>query len=443
MQTKKKPWQFIFPLLASIMLLAALDANNLVSAAPVPAKSADSFVDSIGVNVHLTYDAYKDNGLIKSKLQELGIRHIRDGAYQESKFFEQLKDLSKTGIKATLIFSGNPIEEIVSTAKKLQGTIEAVEGVNESDLEFFNFSYKGQKFPEGTRTYQKEINAAIKGDSATKHLPVILPSMGWGENADKLGYVGSLGDICNMHSYINLGQRPTADIDSYFIPHAKTMCGDSLPKWVTETGYHNAISHELGISEQAAGKYIPRVLLENFNRNIRRTYLYEFIDEGTDKSDEQANYGLLHHDGSAKPAFTAIKNMISLFKEPGARFAPGELDYTVKADNKNLHSTLLQKSNGDFYLIMWQDAVSWNNNSKKDVAVTSKNVIVSLKTSANQLEIYAPSKSASAIKVVSATQEITIPVPDYPIILKVIGSTAQPSSTQKPQSSTTIFNHFG
>ena len=115
MQTKKKPWQFIFPLLASIMLLAALDASNLVSAAPVPAKSADSFVDSIGVNVHLTYDAYKDNGLIKSKLQELGIRHIRDGAYQESKFFEQLKDLSKTGIKATLIFSGNPIEEIVST----------------------------------------------------------------------------------------------------------------------------------------------------------------------------------------------------------------------------------------------------------------------------------------------------------------------------------------
>lgn len=418
---KKMPWQFIVSLFASIVSLADLGAlNNPVSAALVPAKSADAFVNSIGVNVHLTYSAYKDKGLMKSKLQELGVRHIRDGAYLEPDFFDQLKDLSQVGIKATLIFSGNLPEEAVETAKKLGGAIEAIEGANESDLEVFQFAYKGKKFPSGTRTYQKEINAAIKDDSATKHLPVVLPSMGWGENAEKLGYVSGLGDICNLHSYINLGQRPTADIDSYFIPHAKTMCGDSLPKWVTETGYHNAISHQLGISEQAAGKYISRLLLENFNRNIKRTYLYEFIDEGTDKSDDQANYGLLHHDGSPKPVFTAIKNLISLLKDPGAKFALASLNYTLSGDTKDIQSTLLQKSNGDFFLILWQDATSWDNEAKKDIPVASRTVSIELASPANKVEIYDPAKSLVSTKFVSDTQKVQVPVPDHPIVVKLI-----------------------
>lgn len=436
------PKQFSYTLL-SILATSALTPllsglTNQGFATPVTAKSADAFVDSIGVNVHLTYDAYKDKGLIRSKLEELGVRHIRDGAYQEQEFLNQLKELSKVGIKTTLIFSGNPPEEVLSTAKKLFGTIEAVEGANESDLEVLQFSYKGQKFPEGTRTYQKEINAAIKGDSATKHLPVVLPSMGWRENAQKLGYVGNLGNICNLHSYVNLGQRPTADIDSYFIPHAKTMCGGSLPKWSTETGYHNATSHELGISEQAAGKYIPRLLFENFNRNIQRSYLYELIDQSNDPNDDQDRYGLLKNDGSPKPAFTTIKNITSLLKDSGnPNFQPHSLDYTLSGDKEGVHTTLLQKTNGDFFLIVWQDAVSWDNVNKKDIAVTSKNIKVRLALEANKLSVYDPSKSASATKTVSASPEITLPVPDHPVIVKVVGSIAQPSNTdQKPQSST-------
>ncbi len=54
------------------------------SAAPVPAKSADAFVDSIGVNTHLDYTESpyaRFNDLIKPKLKELGVRHIRDGVH--------------------------------------------------------------------------------------------------------------------------------------------------------------------------------------------------------------------------------------------------------------------------------------------------------------------------------------------------------------------------
>ena len=61
-----------------------------VYAAPETAKRADAFVETIGVNVHLNYlnTAYANyKEVIKPRLQELGIRHIRDGAYQDLTFF--------------------------------------------------------------------------------------------------------------------------------------------------------------------------------------------------------------------------------------------------------------------------------------------------------------------------------------------------------------------
>ena len=48
----------------------------------VPAQSADSFVESIGVNTHWTYDNVYTHGydVLKTKLGESGIRYVRDGA---------------------------------------------------------------------------------------------------------------------------------------------------------------------------------------------------------------------------------------------------------------------------------------------------------------------------------------------------------------------------
>ena len=55
---------------------------------------------------------------------------------------------------------------------------------------------------------------------------------------------------------------------------------------VTETGYHNAVNdpsiEHRPVSELAAGKYMPRLLLEYFNRGFGGTYLYELIDSQPD-----------------------------------------------------------------------------------------------------------------------------------------------------------------
>jgi hypothetical protein len=421
---------FITAIFRAIMLSTAIVPvlnwlTLAASAAPVPAKSADAFVDSIGVNTHLDYTESpyaRFNDLIKPKLQELGVRHIRDGVHLYEELLNKLKELSKLGIKSNLVFS-NEFDVVVAIAKATSGSIEAVEGPNESDLEVFNFSYNGQKFPEATRAYQQGLYTAIKNDPATKYLPVVLPSMGWGDNSQKLGYLKS-GDYCNIHSYPNLGARPTHDIDWYFIPNAQKICGRSKPMIVTETGYHNAIADWYGLSEQATSKYLPRLLLENFNRNIKRTYLYELIDQGTGFQN-QDRFGLLRYDGSPKPAFTAIRNLISLLKEPGANFAPKSLDYTLGGNNQDLHSTLLQKSTGEFYLILWQDAESWNDVNKKDVAVGNQQITVKLNTFIRKAEVYQPRNSTTSILAYNVPSggrldKLGVSVPDHPLVIKLV-----------------------
>ncbi|MGC8715248.1 MAG: PA14 domain-containing protein, partial [Leptodesmis sp.] len=54
-----------------------LSANSVLETA----KPAASFIDSIGVNTHIRYydTAYGNYSLIKQRLQELGVKHIRDG----------------------------------------------------------------------------------------------------------------------------------------------------------------------------------------------------------------------------------------------------------------------------------------------------------------------------------------------------------------------------
>jgi hypothetical protein len=45
---------------------------------------------------------------------------------------------------------------------------------------------------------------------------------------------------------------------------------------------------------------------EYFRRGIGRTYFYELLDQDTKPADQEANFGLLRHDLSEKPIFSAL-----------------------------------------------------------------------------------------------------------------------------------------
>src|SRR3954467_13039837 len=133
------------------------------------------------------------------------------------------------------------------------------------------------------------------------------------------------------------------------------------PLMSTETGYYNNPVQFGWIPEHLAAKYIPRLYAEYFNRNIDRAYLYEFANQGPDTTDREQNFGLVRFDLSEKPGYTALKNLIDLTEEPGApTFAPHSLSYSLAGSNTSVHHTLLEKSNGTFYLMVWQDLPVFN-----------------------------------------------------------------------------------
>ena len=391
-----------------------------------PARSADAFVNSIGVGTHLRYvdTAYGNyDTLIKPKLQELGVRHIRDGG-KNLEFYRRLNDLATLGIKSTLVMDsrdGITPENVVTEAiQPVLSSIEAVEGPNEWDVQP-QLTYKDQAFPEGLRAYQDELYAAVKGEPTTAALPVLMPSLAIPYYAPRLGSLAS-ADLGNMHSYAG-GNLPSQDLDTKWLPLTQAVTGPDKPIVATECGWHNATNDltasQPGISELAAAKYVPRLYLEYFNRGIQRSFLYELINEHQDTTQEQ-NFGLLRNNGSPKPAFDSLKNLIALLQDPGPEFAPQALSYSLSGNNANVHHTLLQKRDGRFYLILWNEVPSFDLQTKLDVYAPKPEVTVTIQTPMRQAKLYKPVRAAASLQQYPNPQQLDLSISDHPLVIELV-----------------------
>ncbi|MGA7936042.1 MAG: hypothetical protein WCA35_20985, partial [Kovacikia sp.] len=408
-------------LLAVSTLVIAIIAPRPDSSAAEVARSADSFVDSLCVGSHWSYTDtpyYQRYAEVKQKLITAGIRNVRDGYYRN-----RAQDLGKSGIRMTLVADvpdrsngdEQTIQAIVNrikAANRAGARIDAVEGPNEPDLFWdasrFNKRYKGQGFPGGVIAFQKDLYAAIKRDPATARIKVIGPALGvtydpGGGKPNPLpaGSLASAVDWGNFHPYpggnpfsypfaYNTIQKyywnsnfPSINIDEF--PYALDTYSPPFrpkPMATTETGYS---TFKQSVSEKVHARYMPRLFLEFFRKNVQRICSYEFVDAFSDpgKSNREANFGLLHHDLTPKPAYTAMQNLIKLLQDPGTQFAPGRLAYTLQVRPvrnyrepiskrvttydriQYVHHVLLQKRDRTFYLALWHEV------SSNDTSTTS------------------------------------------------------------------------
>ncbi len=412
---------------------------------PEQARKADDFVDYVGVATHFGWEdtVYaQDFDLASRKLRDLGVRHIRDGAYLGTEVtspdgtidktatsredldaygdvYDRYKALTRgSGIKATLTvdpgsgFPGgglSPIDPItpykIERIQTLAGpSLEAFEGPNEHNKS--NEGPNAGQNPDWAaelETWQRQlwesVNVPIETDPGANvtDVPVLGPSIGkpYPDTAET-PYLGDAMDYGSIHPY-RIGHPGSNEFENYDVARTESVSGDGSlgrpkkPLMVTETGYYTAPNdtcQNTEVSEKAAGKYVPRMALEYFNYGggrIARSYFYELIDHFPDTGgidsppdgatqancggyDWQRHFGLLRNDGSEKPSFRALENLIDVLEEPGApNFRPGSLDFTL--DNSattargdvpaSVHHTLLQKSDGTFYLVLWNEASSY------------------------------------------------------------------------------------
>jgi hypothetical protein len=421
-------------LVTASVLVVSLGSIDRTKSSSVPisevAKPADSFVDSIGVNLHIHYldTSYGHFDMIKSKLTELGVRHARDGAQltatdanYDKLVYGRMRQLSDTGIRFDLIVDPRAItpltgDKLAHIAELGGPALESLEGPNEYD------NSGNKDWAKDLRVYQQQLYDLAKAETATKHLAILGPSLVHPESREKLGDISADMDYANVHCYPG-GKDPLTHLDQE-LAMSKEVNGAHaiLP---TETGYHTATHGSTGhpgVSEAAAGKYVPRLFLEYFNHGFVRSYLYEFADEKPDPDgkDPEQSFGLIRADGSEKPAYDSLKNLIALLEDPGKAFQPAKFEYTLQGDTSNIDHTLLQKRNGRFYLILWNESSSYNTLLKTDLNVSPRSLTLDFGRSIREANVYMPSQSTSTIARNSNVRSITLQVPDHPLVVEIM-----------------------
>lgn len=366
-------------LLASAVIVVLATAcqtagPNAGQAEPSPGADylpAEMLADSVGVNIHVAYSdtAYGDLARLVRLLQDLGVHHVRDGVRVASPAEDAaVVALRNAGISLLLI-SGDPRHGngTGSTQQALgwlrgsaRGSFDSIEGANEWDCS------GSPTWKEELRRYQLMTEPAFRAAFPTAAL--IAPSFCRAANQRSYGSADGVA-ATNAHFYA-AGKAPETTLGPV-LADARLLNAESQV-WVTETGYHNSLigEHEQpGVSERAAATYIVRTLLGDANRGVTRTYLYELLDEKADNRGDQMeqHFGLVRNDGTPKPAFWAVRNLLQLLASRAPSGSQGT-SVNVESDDGSMQHLIVSEPDGRRIVFVWRAASVWDLQEQRDLA---------------------------------------------------------------------------
>jgi hypothetical protein len=342
--------------------------------------AADQFVDSVGVNVHLHYmdTLYNNFDLVKARLIELGIRHLRDGLIDTTwqPYYDRHNALGSAGIKGVFIARPRASDSLLRQyPSRVAQTFEAYEAPNE-------FNQSGETGWAATVRASLVQLRALKSIPALARFPVYGPSLTNEAAYTTLGDVGSLIDAGNLHNYFaghhpgtgGWGDKGYGSID-WNLALVRQISGGK-PIVSTETGYWDDPSRVDTIPPDVVGTYMPRMLLEQFRKGVRRSYIYELCDFPVVGINGTSGYGLLTQDGSRKPAFNAVKALLSLLSDPGPAISVRTFPYMLQGATSDVRHMSFQKRDGSYYVAIWIELPMYDVNAKRIIAVPSQRITI-------------------------------------------------------------------
>jgi hypothetical protein len=357
-------------------------------------RPAAGLVDSIGVNVHFNFldTAYARQVEVIDRLRELGIHHLRDGQPLAGQAIETVMPAAaREGMRMTLITDGarDPAPDVEQSVRVLGDSIAAFEGPNELDN-------SGDPGWVGKLTaYMPALSAAVRKEAPG--VTLIGPSVLMGPSRVELPE--NLPGLYNAHPY-PLGGPPEPTIG--IAVHEARPAGIRKGAFFTELGYHNALAASTGqppVSEETAAVYLPRALVSAFGAGVRRTFVYELLDEKPDPTlvDSEQHFGLLRNDLSPKPAFTAIKTLIAAVRSsPGA--GSGTLPWDLRSpDDEDVQHLMLARRDGSRAIAIWRPVSVWDTDERRAIDPGTVPVELLWGRAARDVTVWRPSVSESPV----------------------------------------------
>ncbi|HEY3913074.1 MAG TPA: glycosyl hydrolase [Verrucomicrobiae bacterium] len=432
---------------ATAIILGAAARTEGASTMAVP---AETFLDSIGTQSAISRRGEDFQKTLKC-VQYLGVRWMRSGIEGDVPI-EQLIELHKeTGLRFSwgLGSGGADLPKLIETAKRLAsvGALLAFEGPNEPNN--WGVTYQGHfggrdKSWAAVAEMQRDLYNAVKNDPILRNYPVWSPSE-VGAETDNVGLqfltippgaqtllpAGTrYADFVNVHNYIYHPNAPgleenktwkAADptrackVDGLFgefgVTWARHFQGYSdtalltLPRVTTETG--TTIGG--AVTEEIHALNLLTLYLDQFKRGWAYTANYLMRD----RVDEAGNqrFGFFAPDYSPRKAAVYLHNLTTILEDRDS-FKPGKSDYSIGSPPATVHDLLLQKSNGAFELVVWDERIDG----------TLDKVEATLGRSFATVNVYDPTRGTPAIQTLTDVSSVSVTLSDHPVIIEMTTS---------------------
>lgn len=439
--------KFICSLVSCLFLTGMIGLIQPARAAGTTAVRAVDFLNSIGANSAISRRGESLQKTIECA-RYLGLRWFRAGNEGDVPLQDYLELHRQAGVRFSwgLLSGGTDIAKLTATAKPLAaaGALLAVEGPNEPNN--WGVTYGGQAGGRNlswvpVAKLQSDLYRAVKSDPALRRYPVWSLTEN-GAETDNVGLqfltippgAGAVmpdgtryADYANVHNYVYHPNSPGVEdnktwnasdptpackVDGLYGEYGLTWghhyAGYSgaaltrLPRVTTETG----ATIDGPVTEDIHALNLLSLYLDQFKRGWSYTAVYLLRD----RVDEAGNqkFGFYRPDYTPRKAAVYLHNLTAILADRGSLAKPGKLGYSIPEEPATVHDLLLQKSNGAFALVVWDEQV-------KGIS----RVTVPLGGTYASATVYDPTIGTAPIQTYHRINSLDLTVSDHPLVIMI------------------------
>jgi hypothetical protein len=380
--------------------------------------------------------------------QYLDVRWFRTGIEGNIPLPDLIKLHRQAGVRFSwgLGSGGSDIHKLIETGRQLAmaGALLAFEGPNEPNN--WGITYQDQAGGRNlswvpVAKLQSDLYDAVQNDPVLRNYPVWSISED-GAETDNVGLqfltipegAGTLvppgttyADYANVHNYIYhpnapglednktwnaADPSPDCKVDGLYCEYGLTWAHhypgysvsalQNLPRVTTETGALIAGP----VNEDIQALNLLSLYLDQFKRGWSYTAVYLLRDRVDEAGNQQ--FGFYQPDYEPRKAAIYLHNLTTILADDASFKNPDKLNYSIPDEPATVHDLLLQKSDGTFELVVWDELIKGSD----DVGVNLGRICSSVK-------LYDPTIGIMPIHTLNNVRSVSLTLSDHPIVIEI------------------------